>query len=103
MFVLLLSSVQILSFLVVSDRTLVGHVMKKVAVADEFECQMTRIGNQTCKSFNVHPGAENAKRVCKLNTNTRQMKPDDFKKKKGSNYYGSVKVSLKYFYKQDSL
>jgi len=82
------------TFLLFLDHALVGHVMKKVAVADEFECQMKCIGNQTCKSFNVHPGADhNTKRVCELNNKTRQMKPGDLKKKKGSNYYGSLKVS----------
>ena len=75
------------------DHSLVGQVMKRTVVADEFECQMKCIGKKTCKSFNVHPGADNTKRVCELNNNTRQMKPDDFKKKKGSNYYGSLKVS----------
>jgi len=66
--------------------------MKKVVVADEFECQMNCIRNQTCKSFNVHPWADhNTKRVCELNNKTRQMKPGDLKKKKGSNYYGSLK------------
>ena len=81
------------TFLLFLDHVLVGHVMKKVVVADEFECQMKCIGNQTCKSFNVHPWADhNTKRVCELNNKTRQMKPGDFKKKRGSNYYGSVKV-----------
>ena len=68
--------------------------MNKTVVAGEFECQVKCIGNKTCKSYNVHPWADhNTKRVCELNNKTRQMKPGDFKKKKGSNYYGSVKVS----------
>ena len=76
-----------------SDHALVGHVMGMVFVADEFECQLKCLQNNTCKSFNVHPGADNTKRVCELNNKTRQTKPSDFKRKKGSNYYGSVKVS----------
>lgn len=71
-----------------------GHVVAKAVVVDEFECQLKCIENKTCKSFNVQPGTDNAKRVCELNNETRQMKPDDFKRKKGSNYYGSLEVSL---------
>ena len=67
--------------------------METTVVAEEFECQLKCNGNKTCKSFNVHRGADNPKRVCELNNETRQMKPGDFKKKKGSNYYGTVKVS----------
>ena len=48
--------------------------------------------NNSCKSFNVHPGADIAKRLCELNNKTRKMKPDDFIKKNGSSYYGQVKV-----------
>ena len=48
--------------------------------------------NNSCKSFNVHPGADIAKRLCELNNKTRKMKPDDFITKKGSSYYGQVKV-----------
>jgi len=72
---------------------LVDHVVSTVVVVDEFECQLKCMGNSSCKSFNVHPGADNTKRVCELNNKTRQMKPGDFQKKKGSTYYGSVKVS----------
>ena len=68
--------------------------MSTVVVVDDFECQLKCMGNSSCKSFNVHPGADNTKRVCELNNKTRQMKPGDFQKKKGSTYYGSVKVSL---------
>ena len=45
------------------------------------------------KSFNIHPGADDTKRICELNNKTKQMKPADLKKKKGSIDYGSVKVS----------
>ena len=62
-------------------------------VDDEFKCQQKCIENKTCKSFNIHPGAVNTKRICELNNKTRQMKPADLKKKKESIYYGSVKVS----------
>ena len=71
--------------------------MKTAVVSDEFECQKKCLGNNSCKSFNVHPGADNTKRICELNNKTRKMKPADLKKKKGSNYYGSVKVSLSIF------
>ena len=42
--------------------------------------------------FNVHPGADIAKRFCELNNETRKMKPDDFVEKKESSYYEQVKV-----------
>ena len=70
--------------------------MKTVNVTDEFECQLECLGNHSCKSFNVHSGAgKNANRICELNNETRRSKPGDFKKKKGSNYYGSVQVSVR--------
>ena len=43
------------------------------------------MGNNSCKSINVHPGEGNEKRSCELNNKTRQMK-------KGSTYYNSVQV-----------
>ena len=76
-----------------SDHALVGHMMAKTNVADEFECQLKCIENITCKSFNVHLGDEKTNGICELNNKTRQMKPDDFKFKRGSRYYGSVEVS----------
>ena len=95
MFVLLHVSLRIKNyyFLVALDHALVGHGMTKEGVGDEFDCQLKCLGNSSCKSFNVHPGADDAKRVCELNNKTRQMKPVDFKRKKGSSYYGSMKVS----------
>ena len=69
--------------------------METSAVADEFECQLKCIGNNSCKSFNVHPSGSNANLICELNNKTRQMKPKDFKQKIASNYYGSVKVRSK--------
>ena len=79
-----------------SDFTLLDHVINKTDVADEFECQLKCMGNNSCKSFNVHRNGNNAKKLCELNNKTRQMKPGDFKRKKGSTYYGSVQVSSKY-------
>ena len=76
----------------VSDHVLVGHVMSTSTLADEFECHQKCLRNNSCKSFNVHPGADITKRVCELKNKTRKMKPDDFIKKKGSSYYGQVKV-----------
>ena len=67
--------------------------MSTADVADEFECQLKCMANNSCKSCNVHPGGNNANRTCELNNKTRQMKPGDFKWKKGSTYYGSVQVS----------
>ena len=68
--------------------------METTFAVDEFECQLKCIGKNGCKSFNVHPNGNNAqRRICELNDKTRQMKPGDFKWKKGSTYYGSVKVS----------
>ncbi|XP_029200241.2 contactin-associated protein-like 2 [Acropora millepora] len=75
-------------------RALVGHNMSSVLVGDEFECQLKCIQTQFCKSFNVHFASSQAnKRVCDLNNETREGKPSDFKVRKGSSYYGSVKVS----------
>ncbi|CAH3177761.1 unnamed protein product [Porites lobata] len=76
-----------------TDHVLVGHVMSTSTVADEFECHQKCLRNNSCKSFNVHPGVDIAKRLCELNNKTRKMKPDDFIRKKGSSYYGQVKVS----------
>ena len=76
----------------VSDHVLVGHVMSTSTVAGELECHQKCLRNISCKSFNVHPGADIAKRLCELNNKTRRIKPDDFIKKKGSFYYGQVKV-----------
>ena len=77
----------------VSDHVLVGHVMSTSTLADEFECHQKCLRNNSCKSFNVHPGADiSTNHVCELNNKTRKMKPDDFIKKKGSSYYGQVKV-----------
>ena len=57
------------------------------------ECQLKCIGNNSCKSINVHPAKQSkGKRSCELNNKTRQMKPGHFKKKKGSTYYSSVQV-----------
>ena len=67
--------------------------MKGTAVVDDFECHLKCSGNSSCLSVNVHPGTNNGKRICELSNETRLTKPGDFKKKKGSNYYGSVKVS----------
>ncbi|KAL9957129.1 hypothetical protein ACROYT_G038731 [Oculina patagonica] len=75
------------------DHALVGHVMNKDVVADEFECHLKCLANNSCKSFNVHRDGNNAKRVCELNNKTRQMNPGHFKLKIGSTYYGSVQVS----------
>ncbi|XP_078347708.1 uncharacterized protein LOC144632839 [Oculina patagonica] len=75
------------------DHVLVGHVMSKAAVVDEFECHLKCLGNNSCKSFNVHSDGNDAKHICELNNQTRQMKPGHFKRKKGSTYYGSVQVS----------
>ena len=76
-----------------SDHVLVGHVMGTVVVSDEFECQLKCLGNDSCKSFNVHPGADSGKHICELNNKTRHIKLRDFRRKKGSSYYGAVMVS----------
>ena len=76
------------------DYALLGHAIDTVTVVDEFECQFKCIGNKSCKSFNVRIDGSNAKRrICELNNKTRQMKPGNFKWKKGCTYYGSVQVS----------
>ena len=81
--------------LFLTDHALVGHAIKTAVVYDEFECQLKCIANDSCKSFNVHPSSSKAnRRICELNNKTRQMKPKDLKPKKGSTYYGSVKVRL---------
>ena len=78
-----------------SDNVLLGNIINTSVVADEFECHQKCLGNISCKSFNVHPGADITKHVCELNNKTRQMKPDDFIAKSGSSYYGQVKVRLR--------
>ena len=60
--------------------------MGTAVVVDEFECRLKCLGNNSCKSINVHRD----RHVCELNNMTRQMKPGDFKRKKGSTYYGTV-------------
>ena len=77
----------------VSDHVLLGHVMGTSVVVDEYECQLKCLRSKNCKSCNVHPGGNNAKRICELNDKTRQTKPGDFKWKEGSTYYGAVQVS----------
>ena len=68
--------------------------MDTVTVVDEFECQLKCMGNKSCKSFNVLTDVSNVqRRICELNNKTRQIKPGDFKWKKGSTFYGSVQVS----------
>ena len=82
---------------IVPGHALVGHNMSSVLVGDEFECQLKCINTQPCKSFNVLFSSSQAnKRVCELNNQTREMKPSDFKARKGANYYGSVKVSTQF-------
>ena len=69
--------------------------MANAVVADEFECQLKCLGNNSCKSFNIphNDGNSAQRRLCELNNDTRQMKPEDLKWKKGFIYYGSVQVS----------
>ena len=84
---------------IVPGHALVGHSMSSVLVGDEFECQLKCIHTQPCKSFNVHFSSNQAnKHVCELNNQTREMKPSDFKARKGSNYYGPVQVSKQLSY-----
>ena len=84
---------------VVPGHALVGHNMSSVLVGDEFECQLKCIHTQPCKSFNVHFSSNQAnKHVCELNNQTREMKPSDFKARKGSNYYGPVQVSRQFIF-----
>ena len=82
------------TFFRLSDHALVGHAIQTTDVVDEFECQLKCMGNNSCKSINVHRGDSNGKRSCELNNKTRQMKPGHFKKKKGSTYYSSVQVGF---------
>ncbi|XP_020626590.1 uncharacterized protein LOC110063935 [Orbicella faveolata] len=83
-----------LSLFLLLDHALARHITNTVVVVDEFQCQLNCFQNNGCKSFNVYPDGNNAQRqVCELNNKTRQMKPGDFKWKKGSTYYGSVQVT----------
>ena len=66
--------------------------MSTSTVVYEFECHQNCLRNDSCKSFNVHLGADIAKRFCERNNETWKMKPDDFVEKKGSSYYEQVKV-----------
>ena len=81
------------SLLYLSDHILVDYVMNASTVVDEFECHQKCLRNNSCKSFNVRPGADIAKRLCELNNKTRKMTSESFKKMKGSSYYGLVKIS----------
>lgn len=76
-------------FFVHLDYALVGHIMSTATVVDEFECQLKCLENESCRSINVHTDIH----ICELNNITRQMKPGDFKWKKGSTYYGTVEVN----------
>ena len=84
-------------FLCLPDHVFRGHVIDTAVVVDEFECQLKCMGNNSCKSCNVHRGERSGNRICELKNKTRQMKPGDFKRKKGSTYYGSVRVSTPAF------
>lgn len=75
-----------------SDHSLFGHVIYTIVVVDEFECQIKCMGNNSCKSINVHPGHSIGQRICELNNTTRQMKPGDLRRMKGSTYYSSIRV-----------
>ena len=80
---------------IVPGHALVGLNMSSVLVGDEFECQLICVHTQPCKSFNVHFSSSQAnKHVCELKNQTREMRPSDFKARKGSNYYGPVQVWL---------
>ena len=79
-------------FLLILDHALQNHVIGTALVLDEFECQLSCLSNETCQSFNVHPNRRARTRICELNNATNQKNPEDFKWKKGSSYYGSVKV-----------
>ena len=81
-----------------ADHSLVGQVMNTSTVANKFECHQKCLGNSKCQSFNVHPAGDITKRVCELNNKTREMKPGGFITRKGSSYYGHIKVST-YFLK----
>ena len=66
--------------------------MEKSVVKNEFECQEKCIEKESrCKSSNVYPEENGV--ICELNNKTRLMKAADFKKKRGSTYYGLVQVS----------
>ena len=84
-------------FISPSDHALFGHVMYTTIVVDEFECQIKCMGNNSCKSVNVHPGNSIAQRICELNNTTRQMKPGDLRRMKGATYYSSVRVGTNFF------
>ena len=66
--------------------------MEKSVVKNEFECQEKCIEKESrCKSCNVYPEENDV--ICELNNKTRLMKAADFKKRRGSTYYGLVQVS----------
>ncbi|PFX11273.1 putative uncharacterized transposon-derived protein F52C9.6, partial [Stylophora pistillata] len=81
------------SITVQKDHALLGHVMYTTVVVDEFECRLKCMGNNSCKSVNVYPGDSAGQRICELNNKTRQLKPSDLKREKGSTYCGSVQAS----------
>ena len=62
-----------------SDHTLLGYLIGKAVVDDEFECQLNDVSRITVASplMFILVG-NNSMRVCELNSKTRQMKSDDF-------------------------
>ena len=52
-------------------------------------------GKQLLKSYNFHPNDNDGRLICEQNKKSRQMKPDNFKQKKGSTYFSSIQVSGK--------
>ena len=78
-----------------TDFASVGHVISKTYVFDELECHLKYMGNSCCKSYNFHPNDNDGKLICEQNKKSRQMKPDNFKQKKGSTYFSSIQVSGK--------
>ena len=47
-----------------TDFALLGHVINKADVFDEFECHLKCMGNSGCKSCNVHPNCNDGKLIC---------------------------------------
>ena len=48
------------------------------------------MGNSGCKTYKVHPNGFDGKLICEQNSKSKQMKPGDFKRKKGSTLFSYV-------------
>lgn len=76
------------------DYALFGHKFDTIEVYDDSECATRCMANETCQSYNIQTNANSAKQLCELNNSSRTTEPQDFRRKPGFTYYGSVEVRV---------